>query len=92
MLGSANQLWNLELKKLPAAPLGERILLKPFAPDDATEAALDGKQPVAATADAAVAALESEINPIDDVRSTAEYRKVVAGRVLRRLIREEGGW
>jgi CO/xanthine dehydrogenase FAD-binding subunit len=58
----------------------------------ATEAALDGKQPIAATADAAVAALEGEINPIDDVRSTAEYRKLVAGRVLRRLIREEGGW
>lgn len=58
----------------------------------ATEAALDGKQPVAATADAAVAALESEIRPIDDVRSTAEYRKLVAGRILRRLIREEGGW
>jgi CO/xanthine dehydrogenase FAD-binding subunit len=58
----------------------------------ATEAALDGKHPVAATADDAVAALEGEISPIDDVRSTAEYRKMVAGRVLRRLIREEGGW
>jgi CO/xanthine dehydrogenase FAD-binding subunit len=57
-----------------------------------TEAALDGKHPVAATADAAVAALEGEIHPIDDVRSTAEYRKLVAGRVLHRLIREEGGW
>jgi CO/xanthine dehydrogenase FAD-binding subunit len=43
-------------------------------------------------ADAAVSALEAEIQPIDDVRSTAEYRKMVAGRVLRRLIREEGGW
>lgn len=58
----------------------------------ATEAALDGRHPVAATADAAVAALEGEISPIDDVRSTAEYRRMVAGRVLRRLIREEGGW
>lgn len=58
----------------------------------ATEAALDGKHPVAATADDAVAALEGEITPIDDVRSTAEYRKAVAGRVLRRLIRKEGGW
>jgi len=58
----------------------------------ATEAALDGKHPVAATADDAVAALEGEISPIDDVRSTAEYRKMVAGRVLRRLIREEGRW
>jgi xanthine dehydrogenase small subunit len=58
----------------------------------ATEAVLDGKHPIAATADDAVVALEGEISPIDDVRSTAEYRKMVAGRVLRRLIREEGGW
>jgi CO/xanthine dehydrogenase FAD-binding subunit len=57
-----------------------------------TEAALDGRHPVKATSDAAVAALEAEITPIDDVRSTAEYRTLVAGRVLRRLIREEGGW
>jgi CO/xanthine dehydrogenase FAD-binding subunit len=58
----------------------------------ATEAALDGQGPVRATADAAVTALEAEIQPIDDVRSTADYRRLVAGRVLRRLIREEGGW
>ncbi len=58
----------------------------------ATEAALDGQRPVRAAADAAVAALEAEIQPIDDVRSTADYRRLVAGRVLRRLIREEGGW
>ena len=30
--------------------------------------------------------------PIDDVRSTAEYRRVVAARVLHRLVREAGGW
>jgi len=35
--------------------------------------------------DAAVAALEAEIHPIDDVRSTAEYRKVVAGNLLRQF-------
>ena len=58
----------------------------------ATEGALNGRHPVAARADRAVVALEGEISPIDDVRSTAEYRKMVAGRVLRRLIREEGGW
>jgi len=58
----------------------------------ATEAALDGQQPVRATADAAVSALEAEIQPIDDVRSSADYRLLVAGRVLRRVIREEGGW
>jgi CO/xanthine dehydrogenase FAD-binding subunit len=58
----------------------------------ATEAALDGHHPVRETADSAVAALEGEIHPIDDVRSTADYRRLVAGRVLRRLLREEGGW
>ena len=31
-------------------------------------------------------------HPIDDVRSTAEYRRLVAARVLHRLIREVGGW
>lgn len=57
-----------------------------------TEAALDGRHPIRTTADAAVEALEAEITPIDDVRSTADYRKMVSGRVLRRLIRDEGGW
>lgn len=33
--------------------------------------------------DVAVAALQTEISPIDDVRSTAEYRRVVAGNLLR---------
>ena len=56
------------------------------------EATLDRRHPVSETAEAAVRALDREITPIDDVRSTAEYRKLVAGRVLRRLIREEGGW
>ncbi len=58
----------------------------------ATEIILEGRHPVRATADEAVATLEADIQPIDDVRSSAEYRKLVAGRVLRRLIREEGGW
>ncbi len=34
----------------------------------------------------------AEIAPIDDVRSTADYRRTVAGRVLHRLIRDAGGW
>ncbi len=58
----------------------------------ATEAALDGAVPDAATADRAMAALMAEIHPIDDVRSTADYRRTVAGRVLHRLVRDEGGW
>lgn len=58
----------------------------------ATEQVLEGSAPTQATADAAAAALEAEIHPIDDVRSTAVYRRTVAGRVLHRLIRDEGGW
>jgi CO/xanthine dehydrogenase FAD-binding subunit len=57
-----------------------------------TEAVLDGAAPSVATADRAAAMLADEISPIDDVRSTADYRRAVAARVLRRLIREEGGW
>jgi CO/xanthine dehydrogenase FAD-binding subunit len=56
------------------------------------EAALNGARPTRETADRARASLEAEINPIDDVRSTATYRRTVAGRVLHRLIRDEGGW
>ena len=58
----------------------------------ATEAILEGSAPTRAAADAAVDALTGELQPIDDVRSTAEYRRVVAGRVLHRLIRDAGGW
>jgi CO/xanthine dehydrogenase FAD-binding subunit len=58
----------------------------------AAEAALEGRQPTREAADAAVAALAAELHPIDDVRSTADYRRAVAGRVLHRLIRDEGGW
>ena len=58
----------------------------------ATEAALEGRPPTPETADVAAETLAGELNPIDDVRSTAEYRRVVAARVLHRLIREAGGW
>lgn len=57
-----------------------------------TEAALEGKRPTADSAERAAATLAEELSPIDDVRSTAEYRRAVAARVLHRLIREEGGW
>lgn len=57
-----------------------------------TEAAMEGRQPTRETADAARIALEAEIQPIDDVRSTADYRRSVAGRVLHRLIRDAGSW
>jgi CO/xanthine dehydrogenase FAD-binding subunit len=57
-----------------------------------TEAVLEGSAPTEETADQAAAALADEINPIDDVRSTADYRRAVAARVLHRLLRDEGGW
>jgi len=57
-----------------------------------TEAVLEGAAPTRETADAAVEALTSELQPIDDVRSTADYRRAVAGRVLHRLLRDAGGW
>ena len=55
----------------------------------ATEAVLEGTSPSVETAERAREALEAEIRPIDDVRSTADYRRAVAGRVLRRMIRDE---
>jgi CO/xanthine dehydrogenase FAD-binding subunit len=57
-----------------------------------TEALLEGAAPSAQTADTAAAALSAELSPIDDVRSTADYRRAVAARVLHRLIRDEGAW
>ncbi len=57
-----------------------------------TEAVLEGRTPSPETADRATESLAAELHPIDDVRSTAEYRRVVAARVLHRLIREAGGW
>ena len=58
----------------------------------ATESVLEGRPPTPETADLAAETLAGELHPIDDVRSTAEYRRVVAARVLHRLIREAGGW
>ena len=58
----------------------------------ATEATLEGALPVAEIAALAAATLTAEITPIDDVRSSAEYRRTVAGRVLHRIVRDAGGW
>jgi CO/xanthine dehydrogenase FAD-binding subunit len=58
----------------------------------ATEAVLAGASPTPETADAAAEVLAAEIVPIDDVRSTADYRRAVAGRILHRMIRDAGGW
>lgn len=58
----------------------------------ATEAILEGAKPTSETADRAAKYLAAEIKPIDDVRSTADYRRAVSARVLHRLIRDAGGW
>ena len=58
----------------------------------ATERALEGARPTPETADRAAETLAGEIQPIDDVRSTADYRRIVSGRVLHRIVREAGGW
>ncbi|MEX0625507.1 MAG: xanthine dehydrogenase family protein subunit M [Chloroflexota bacterium] len=58
----------------------------------ATETVLEGAPPTEATADRAASTLAGELSPIDDVRSSADYRRAVAARVLHRLIRDEGGW
>jgi len=58
----------------------------------ATEAALEGRAPNPETADLAAEALAGELSPIEDVRSTAEYRRLVAARILHRIVREAGGW
>jgi xanthine dehydrogenase small subunit len=57
-----------------------------------TEAVLEGSPPTPEVADRAAEALAAELSPIDDVRSTAGYRRVVAARVLHRIVRDAGGW
>ncbi len=57
-----------------------------------TEAVLEGSAPTPEVTDRAAEILAAELSPIDDVRSTAEYRRVVAARILHRTIREAAGW
>lgn len=54
----------------------------------AAEAALCGRALDEAVITEARRALEGEITPIDDVRSTAEYRRHVAGNLLTAFLRE----
>ncbi len=58
----------------------------------ATEAVLEGARPTPEVADLAAETLAGELQPIDDVRSTADYRRAVSARVLHRLLRDAGGW
>src|SRR5918999_4706161 len=57
-----------------------------------TVAVLERALPTRETAALAAGVLADELAPIDDVRSTADYRRAVAARVLHRLIRDEGSW
>lgn len=57
-----------------------------------TEAALEGQRPTPESADRAAEVLAAELHPIDDVRSTADYRRTVAARILHRILRDAGGW
>jgi len=58
----------------------------------ATERVLEGARPTPEVADLAAETLAGELKPIDDVRSTADYRRMVSARVLHRLLRDAGGW
>jgi len=51
-----------------------------------SEKFLEGKVANSETADAVARVAEGEVHPIDDVRSSAEYRSYVVGTVLRRFI------
>jgi carbon-monoxide dehydrogenase medium subunit len=58
----------------------------------ATERVLEGARPTPEVADRAAETLAAELQPIDDVRSTADYRRSVSARILHRLLRDAGGW
>jgi xanthine dehydrogenase small subunit len=51
-----------------------------------TEALLEGATPSSALAEQAATLIQEDVRPIDDVRSTAVYRRAVTGRILRRVI------
>lgn len=57
-----------------------------------TERVLEGAAARQTTADHAATTIAAEVHPIDDVRSTADYRRVVTARILHRMLRTEGGW
>lgn len=53
---------------------------------EAAEKTCTGRRPDVTVADETAEAAMAEITPIDDVRSTAAYRRFVLGRVVRRMI------
>jgi xanthine dehydrogenase FAD-binding subunit len=52
----------------------------------AAEVACEGAAPTSALAEAAAEAARAAIEPIDDVRSTAAYRRFVLGQLVRRMV------
>jgi carbon-monoxide dehydrogenase medium subunit len=76
--------------------LDVRVALGSVAPTPiravATERVLEGARPTPEVADRAAETLADELQPIDDVRSTADYRRAVSARILHRLLRDAGGW
>ena len=82
--------WRTRPPGLARRPAGDRLGGGDADPGGPDRGRPRGPPPVADAADRAVAALVAELEPIDDVRSTAGYRRAVAGRVLRRLLREAG--
>ena len=55
-----------------------------------TEARVMGRAPDAATAELARVAVAAEINPIDDLRSTADYRRTVTANLVARALLDLG--
>ena len=55
---------------------------------EAAEKTCNGRRPDVNLADETAEAAMAEVTPIDDVRSTATYRRFVLGRVVRRMILE----
>jgi CO/xanthine dehydrogenase FAD-binding subunit len=51
----------------------------------------EGRAPGADLAEEAARAAADAVRPIDDVRSTADYRRAVLGRVVRRMILSVSG-
>ncbi len=67
-----------------AGSVAERTVLLP-----SLEQALAGRAPDAAAVESAArSAVRADVSPIDDVRSTARYRRELLFRLLKRLLRE----
>jgi len=87
----------LELGARPRRIAAARIAYGSMAPTPvrarAAEAALAGRAPTSAAGRAAARALLAEdLHPIDDLRSSADYRALVAGRLLESLLAALGGF